>query len=100
MESCPTDNKEKAMSLLHSFYSWGQVGVVLLSTIYFSLFGTANWKILAVLWAAIPVFNFFVFLRVPIAPLIQEGARSASARVVFAPDFLAVLPHDAVRRSQ
>ena len=83
MESCPTDNKEKAMSLLHSFYSWGQVGVVLLSTIYFSLFGTANWKILAVLWAAIPVFNFFVFLRVPIAPLIQEGERGLRLRELF-----------------
>lgn len=83
MESCPTDNKEKAMSLLHSFYSWGQVGVVLLSTIYFSLFGTANWRILAVLWAAIPVFNFFVFLRVPIAPLIQEGERGLRLRELF-----------------
>ena len=83
MESCPTDNKEKAMSLLHSIYSRGQVGVVLLSTIYFSLFGTANWKILAVLWAAIPVFNFFVFLRVPIAPLIQEGERGLRLRELF-----------------
>ena len=83
MESCPTDNKEKAMSLLHSFYSWGQVGVVLLSTIYFSLFGTANWRILAVLWAAIHVFNFFVFLRVPIAPLIQEGERGLRLRELF-----------------
>lgn len=47
VESCPTDNKEKAMSLLHSFYCWGHVGVVLLSTIFFSVFGIGNWKILA-----------------------------------------------------
>jgi len=46
VESCPTDNKEKAMSLLHSFYCWGHVGVVLLSTIFFSVFGIVNWKIL------------------------------------------------------
>ena len=37
MESCPTDNKEKAMSLLHSFYCWGHVGVVILSTVFFSI---------------------------------------------------------------
>ena len=47
IEACPTDNKEKAMSLLHSFYCWGHVGVVLISTIFFSTFGIANWKILA-----------------------------------------------------
>lgn len=50
MESCPTDNKEKAMSLLHSFYCWGHVGVVLLSTIFFRVCGISNWKILALAW--------------------------------------------------
>lgn len=34
VEACPTDNKEKAMSLLHSFYCWGHVGVVLVSTLF------------------------------------------------------------------
>ncbi len=73
VESCPTDNKEKAMSLLHSFYCWGHVGVVLLSTVFFGIFGIANWKILACIWALIPVINAFVFAKVPIAPLIEEG---------------------------
>ena len=73
MESCPTPNKETAMSLLHSFYCWGHVGVVLLSTLFFALFGIARWQILAVLWAAIPAANMFVFTRVPIANLIPEG---------------------------
>lgn len=73
VESCPTDNKEKAMSLLHSFYCWGHVGVVLLSTIFFGIFGIANWKILACIWALIPVINAFVFAKAPIAPLIEEG---------------------------
>lgn len=49
MEACPTDNKEKAMSLLHSFYCWGHVGVVLLSTLFFTLFGIQNWRLLAVI---------------------------------------------------
>ena len=73
VESCPTDNKEKAMSLLHSFYCWGQVGVVLFSTLFFAVFGIWNWKILAMLWAVIPVLNGLFFIGVPIAPLIEEG---------------------------
>lgn len=72
-ESCPTDNKEKAMSLLHAFYCWGHVGVVLLSTAFFSLAGIENWRILARIWALIPIFNTFLFLKTPIAPLISEG---------------------------
>ena len=57
MEACPTDNKEKAMSLLHSFYCWGHVAVVLLSTIFFQTFGIHNWKIMAFLWALVPIAN-------------------------------------------
>lgn len=73
MEACPTDNKEKAMSLLHSFYCWGHVGVVLLSTLFFKLFGIETWKILAVLWAIIPIINTILFTKVPMASLIEEG---------------------------
>ena len=60
LESCPTDNKEKAMSLMHSFYCWGHVGVVLLSTGFFILFGIENWKILALIWALLPIINGFL----------------------------------------
>ena len=67
VENCPTDNKEKAMSLLHSFYCWGHVGVVLLSTLFFKLLGIGNWKILAIVWASVPILNFFLFLNAPIA---------------------------------
>ena len=73
MESCPSENKEKALSLLHSFYCWGHVGVVLLSTLFFWFFGIADWKILALLWVIIPVCNGILFCKVPIAPLIEEG---------------------------
>ncbi len=71
--ACPTDNKEKAMSILHSFYCWGQVGVVLLSTLFFRLAGIHHWKVLAILWALIPIMNGIIFMKVPIAPLISEG---------------------------
>ncbi|MBE6942035.1 MAG: MFS transporter [Ruminococcaceae bacterium] len=73
MESCPTDNKEAAMSLLHSFYCWGHVGVVLLSTVFFHFFGIDNWPILSVIWALIPICNGILFTKAPIAPLISEG---------------------------
>lgn len=83
MEACPTDHKEQAMSLLHSFYCWGHVGVVLISTIFFHFAGISRWKIMAILWALIPIANFFVFLRTPIAPLIEEGEKSMSFGQLF-----------------
>lgn len=73
VEACPSDNKEKAMSMLHSFYCWGHVGVVLISTVFFRVAGIENWKILAALWAVIPIGNAVAFTKVPIAPLMEEG---------------------------
>lgn len=73
VEACPSDNKEKTMSLLHSFYCWGHAGVVLVSTLFFYIVGIDNWKILAVIWAIIPIINAFIFSKVPIAPLFKDG---------------------------
>lgn len=72
VEACPTSKKEAAMSLLHSFYCWGHVFVVLCSTIYFSVIGTKYWPILSCLWAMIPLFNSIYFQKVPINTLIEE----------------------------
>jgi len=83
MESCPTENKEKAMSLLHSFYCWGHVGVVLISTAFFRLFGINNWAVLACVWALVPLCNLFIFIKTPIAPLIPEGERGMKPRELF-----------------
>ena len=83
MESCPTENKEKAMSLLHSFYSWGQAGVVLLSTLFFKFIGIENWRILSLIWALIPIVNTFVFIKTPIAPLIPENESGMSTKELF-----------------
>ena len=80
VEACPSDNKEKAMSMLHSFYCWGHVGVVLLSTLFFSVFGIQNWKVLAVVWALIPLYNALVFAKVPMAELIEEGEEGLRLR--------------------
>lgn len=73
VEACPTENKEKAMSLLHSFYSWGQVGVVLLSTAFFAVFGVKNWRILALIWAAVPVGNILFFASAPVYALSEQS---------------------------
>lgn len=78
VEACPSDNKEKAMSMLHSFYCWGHMGVVLVSTLFFAVFGIQNWKYLAWFWALIPIINGISFLKVPIAPLLKEGEKGIS----------------------
>ncbi len=83
MESCPTDNKEKAMSLLHSFYCWGHVGVVLLSTLFFATVGIDSWRILALIWALIPIANGILFLRTPIAPLLAEDEKGMTLPELF-----------------
>ena len=75
VESCPTDHKEKTMSMLHSFYCWGHVGVVLLSTLFFTLFAIQNWKVMALLWALIPVANTILFAKVPMFSLLEEGEK-------------------------
>lgn len=83
VEACPSDNKEKTMSMLHSFYCWGHVGVVLLSTVFFQLFGTQNWKIMALVWAIIPACNAYVFTKVPIASLMEEGETGLKMNELF-----------------
>lgn len=62
VEACPFEHKEKVMSLLHSFYCWGSVGVILLSTLYFAIFGIDKWQILACVWAIIPLYNIYNLL--------------------------------------
>ena len=69
VEQCPTKRKEAAMSLLHSFYCWGQMFTVLASTAFFVIFGIENWQYLACIWALIPVANIVFFALVPIPPV-------------------------------
>lgn len=75
VESLPGDEKESAMSMLHSFYCWGHVAVVLLSTAYFLAFGVDNWRFLPLIWAVVPLFNFFFFMKVPLRVLVEESER-------------------------
>ncbi len=73
IEACPFENKAGMMSLLHSFYCWGAVGTIALSTVFFAIFGTDHWRILACLWAIIPLFNVWNFATCPIEPIVAEG---------------------------
>ncbi len=73
VEACPFENKAGVMSLLHSFYCWGAVGVILGSTIFFAIFGSSCWKILTLIWAMVPLLNTFNFLFCPIERLVDDG---------------------------
>lgn len=84
VEGCPTDNKEQAMSLLHSFYCWGHVGVVLLSTLFFHFFGLSNWRVLTCIWALIPIANGVLFSHAPVPTPVADGASGLTIKELFA----------------
>ena len=83
VEACPSERKAAAMSLLHSFYCWGHVFLVVVSTGFFALFDIANWRVLACLWAVVPLINVVYFLLVPLAPVVQEGTKQLTLRELF-----------------
>ena len=85
VEACPFEHKEKVMSLLHSFYCWGSVGVILLSTIFFAVFGMDSWRILACLWAMIPLYNIYNFATCPIEHLVEDGQRMSLRQLLKTP---------------
>ena len=82
VEACPFDHKEAVMSLLHSFYCWGSVGVILLSTVFLSVFGIEKWRWLACIWALIPLYNIYNFASCPIEPLVENG-KGMTIRTLF-----------------
>lgn len=85
VEACPFENKDGMMSLLHSFYCWGAVGVILGSTLFFAVFGTENWRILTLIWALVPLVNIFQFLTCPIERLVEEGGNLPLRRLLRLP---------------
>ncbi len=87
VEACPFENKDAMMSMLHSFYCWGSVGVILGSTLFFTCFGLENWKVLALLWALIPLFNIYNFATCPIEDLLEEGEGMTMGRLFRAREF-------------
>ncbi len=87
VEACPTKRKEAAMSLLHSFYCWGQAGVILLSTAFFVIIGISNWKVLSIIWSVIPLLNGIYYTIVPIQTLTEENNGLSIRQLVSKPTF-------------
>ena len=87
VEACPFEHKDAVMSMLHSFYCWGCVGVILLSTVFFALFGIGHWRLLAVLWSLIPLYNIFNFATCPIERLTEEGEGMSIGSLLRTPFF-------------
>lgn len=83
VEACPTKNKAGLMSLMHSFYCWGVVATVLLSTGFFVLFGIENWRWMSIIWAVIPFVCFLLFLKVPIFPINPDGEDKPNYKELF-----------------
>lgn len=91
VEALPGDEKASAMSMLHSFYCWGQAGVVLLSTLYFVTIGSEHWRWLPVIWALFPLLNMFLFMKVPINELIAEDETPTPLKELFSMKIFYVL---------
>ncbi len=87
VEACPFENKEGAMSLLHSFYCWGAMCVIIGSTLFFSIFGVETWKVLTVIWALVPLYNTFNFINCPIERLIPDGKSMGIRNLLRTPIF-------------
>ena len=87
VEACPFENKESIMSLLHSFYCWGTVAVILLSTLFFNVFGISNWKWMACVWALLPLYNIYNFMTCPIEYLVEEGQGMSVSELLKSPLF-------------
>ncbi len=87
VEACPFENKEGMMSLLHSFYCWGAMAVILVSTFFFSIFGLESWKILTFIWAIVPLYNTFNFMNCPIERLVEEGKSMGISKLLKTPIF-------------
>lgn len=87
VEACPFENKEGTMSLLHSFYCWGAVGVILGSTLFFTAFGVENWRILTLIWAVVPLYNAFNFITCPIERLTEDGESMRPSQLLRLPLF-------------
>ena len=87
IEACPFENKEATMSLLHSFYCWGAVGTILVSSLFFLIFGITSWKWLAVIWALIPAVNTYNFITCPIEHLVDNGTGMGIKKLFSKPFF-------------
>lgn len=88
VNAIPTAEKATAMSVLHSFYAWGQVAVVLITTLFLFGFGRTTWQWIVVLWTIPAIVNFILFMKVPLAPSVAEEHRQGIRMLILKPFFI------------
>ena len=79
VDAIPEEGKVGEMSLLHSFYCWGVVAVILFSTAFFALVGVSYWRWLVLLWSLVPAVTAVMFACIPIPPKTEEVHSHRSA---------------------
>lgn len=91
VNSIPNDDKGPAMALMHSFYAWGQVATIIITTVFIYLFGINNWQIIVLLWSIVPLVNFFMFLLSLFPEAVAEEHRLNMKDLIFKPFYLFAL---------
>lgn len=75
IHSIPNENKGPAMTLMHSFYAWGQAATIIVTTLLLFVLGIGNWPIIMVMWSMVPIISFVMFLRSKYPPVVHEHHR-------------------------
>lgn len=68
----PSDNKSGDMSMMHSFFAWGQAGMVLVATLLLYVLGTERWYYILFIFALLPIINFIMFAKSPMPQIVVE----------------------------
>jgi MFS family permease len=91
VNAIPHGEKGPAMALMHSFYAWGQVATIVVTTLLLFFYGIRSWQIIVSLWAIVPLVNFFMFLAAPFPGVVHESQRLTMRDVFFKPYYLVAM---------
>lgn len=88
IDNLPQENKEKAMSLAHSFYGFGQIGVVIITSVLLYFLGNKNWMFVMVAWLILPIIVFCVFFKAPLINSADAKRTMPLKKYLFQPFFI------------
>ena len=91
VDAIPSDSKGAAMSLMHSFYAWGQAVTIIVTTLCLFAFGNEHWQWIVLGWAVVPMVCFFLFLRSPFPPMAPVEQTQGMRQLVFRPFYIVAL---------
>lgn len=83
----PHEKRVSLMSFLHSAYSWGQVVVVLGTTLLLLWLGARHWQLIMLLWCIPAVVTFIMFALAVYPPTVPEDERQDVRSVLKAAAF-------------